>query len=86
MEAKAQRIKEKEITLPSGSVAVIKRGKGIDTIEATKVAGGAQELYLPALISRVTKIDGKSLVLEDITELDADDYHALLAEVTDINF
>ena len=71
----------KEITLPSGKIATIKKGKGIDLLNAQKNSNSSDEIPY-ALIAQLTEIDGQKLVYEDILEMDLEDVLAIQSEVT----
>lgn len=71
----------KEITLPCGSVAIIKPGKGRDAAEAAKVADGNPGLIMPAIMARLITIDGETGVAEDFLELPIPDYMKLMEEL-----
>ena len=62
----------KNLTLPSGKIATIKDGKGIDLLHAQMKAKSSEEIPY-ALIAELTEIDGQVLVYEDILELDLSD-------------
>ena len=62
----------KNLTLPSGKIATIKDGKGIDLLHAQMKAKSSEEIPY-ALIAELTEIDGQALVYEDILELDLSD-------------
>lgn len=62
----------KNLTLPSGKIATIKDGKGIDLLHAQMKAKTSEEIPY-ALIAELTEIDGTPLVYEDILELDLPD-------------
>jgi hypothetical protein len=76
----------KEFTLPSGKKVVIFKGKGKHATEAIKVMGGDSSKYLNALISQLVEIDGQKVVMEDLEELDLQDYMKIQAEFADQNF
>lgn len=77
----------KEITLPVSQKKVkIFEGKGKHAITATRMCGGKQEDYLPALMSQLVEIDGKLYVPEDFAELHIKDYNAIQSEIVDVNF
>ena len=71
----------KEITLPSGKIATIKKGKGLDLLNAQKNSNSSDEIPY-ALIAQLTEIDGQKLVYEDILEMDLEDVLAIQSEVT----
>lgn len=76
----------KKITLPSGKVAEIEKGKGVHVREAQKVIKGDSSKYMFALIAALTKIDGQSIFMEDLDDMDMPDVMALMAEVSEGNF
>ena len=71
----------KELTLPSGKVAVIEKGKGKDLLQAQIKAKASDEIPY-ALIAELVEIDGQKLVYEDILELDLEDVIALQGEIS----
>lgn len=71
----------KELTLPSGKIAIIKKGKGIDLLNAQKNSNSSDEIPY-ALIAQLTEIDGQSIVYEDVLEMDLDDVLAIQTEIT----
>lgn len=71
----------KELTLPSGKIAIIEKGKGKDLLQAQMKAKSSDEIPY-ALIAELTEIDGQKLVYEDILEMDLEDVLALQGEIT----
>ena len=71
----------KELTLPSGIIAMIKKGKGIDLLNAQKNSNSSDEIPY-ALIAQLTEIDGQSIVYEDVLEMDLEDVLAIQTEIT----
>ena len=71
----------KEITLPSGKKALIKKGKGIDLLNAQKNTSASDEIPY-ALIAQLCEIDGQKIVYEDVLELDLEDVIALQNEIS----
>ena len=71
----------KELTLPSGKIAIIKKGKGIDLLNAQKNSNSSDEIPY-ALIAQLTEIDGQNIVYEDVLEMDLDDVLAIQSEIT----
>jgi hypothetical protein len=64
----------REITLPSGRKALIRKGTGRDQIEAHKIAKGSSATELMyGLIARMALIDGKPILYEQVLELDLED-------------
>lgn len=70
----------KELVLPSGKKAVIGEFKGKHIREAQRIADGAQDKFLFALISLTSSIDGIEIVPEDLDEMDGADVLALMGE------
>lgn len=71
----------KKITLPSGKIATLKKGRGFDLLQAQQKAKTSEEIPY-ALIAELVEIDGQKLVYEDILELDLEDVIALQAEIS----
>lgn len=71
----------KELTLPSGKIAMIKKGKGIDLLNAQKNSNSSDEIPY-ALIAQLTEIDGQNIVYEDVLEMDLEDVLAIQSEIT----
>ena len=71
----------KELTLPSGKIAIIEKGKGKDLLQAQIKAKNSDEIPY-ALIAELVEIDGQKLVYEDILELDLEDVIALQGEIS----
>lgn len=71
----------KELTLPSGKIAIIEKGKGKDLLQAQIKAKTSDEIPY-ALIAELVEIDGQKLVYEDILELDLEDVIALQGEIS----
>ena len=71
----------KKITLPSGKVATLRKGRGFDLLQAQQKAKTSEEIPY-ALIAELAEIDGQKLVYEDILELDLEDVIALQAEIS----
>lgn len=77
---------EKTFNLPSGKVAVIKKGKGLHARRAMQHSDGDGSKYLGSLMSQLVLIDGAPIVPEDLDEMDLQDYMALQTEFADQNF
>jgi hypothetical protein len=73
----------KHTVLPSGRTVSIRAGKGRDLMRAHRVAAGNPEPLAVsfALVAELAEIDGKSIVFEDILEMDLEDVLALQDEV-----
>ena len=71
----------KKITLPSGKIATLRKGRGFDLLQAQQKAKTSEEIPY-ALIAELAEIDGQKLVYEDILELDLEDVIALQAEIS----
>lgn len=76
----------KRIILSDGrAVEIVRRPKGRDVVAATKVADGQTELVAPAIAAQVItiatsdKITG--ITMEEILDLDAADYLAIIGAV-----
>lgn len=70
------------VELPSGRTASIRKGKGRDLIQASRMAGGASDgiKISMAIIAVLTLIDGEPLVIEQVEDMDLNDVMKLLAE------
>ncbi len=71
----------KEIILPSGKNATIKKGKGQDLLQAQMKAKTSEEIPY-ALIAELVEIDGQAIVYEDLLEMDLSDVISLQAELS----
>lgn len=71
----------KTINLPSGKIAVLKSGKGLDLLHAQMKAKSSEEIPY-ALIAELAEIDGQSLVYEDILEMDLSDVIELQSAIS----
>lgn len=76
----------KEIKLPSGKVAVVGEFKGKHVREAQRIAGSKADMFMFALISLTTTIDGRPIVPEDLDELDGRDALELMGHFNEANF
>lgn len=72
----------KEFKLPSGKIAKIKPFKFHHIQAAQRVSGTVSEDFMPALIATTTVIDNKSMVLEDVIEMDGWDGLDLMGKFT----
>ena len=75
----------REIRLPSGRKAIIRRGLGRDLMRAHRAAGhnGEPTAITFALIAELAQIDGKTIVFEDVLAMDLADVLSLEAEITE---
>jgi hypothetical protein len=75
------------IDLPSGGRAEVRKGHGRDLMRAQRVAAGgdASEVVF-ALIAELAQVNGRTVVYEDVLEMDLADVMALQAEVIGENF
>jgi len=73
----------KEITLPSGRIAIIKEGKGKDLFWALSNSTGQNDI-IKLLIVRLTEIDRKPITEDDLEELPLADVMTLMKEFTEI--
>ena len=70
----------KKVKLADGRVAVVRAPKTRDLIHAEDAVGtGNKVKYACALLARITTIDGKQLVYEDMLDLLASDVDRLTA-------
>src|ERR1700688_3916592 len=78
------RDERRQIALPSGKTAEVRRGKGRDLMRPHRaVAGNSEPMSVSfALIAELARVDGKALVYEDILEMDLDDVLTLEGEVS----
>ncbi len=76
------------LTLPSGKIAAIRRGKGRDLMRAQRAVAGNPDptAVVFALIAELAQIDDAPIVYEDVIEMDLGDVLVLQAEVTGANF
>jgi hypothetical protein len=75
----------REIKLPSGRTAAIRKGVGRDLMRAHRVTGHNPEptAVTFALIAELTLIDGKSIVFEDVLSMDLADVLSLEAGIVE---
>jgi len=73
----------KSIQLPSGRVAIVRRGTGKDLMRAHRVVAGNPEPIAVsfALIAELALVEAKALVYEDVLAMDLDDVLVLQAEI-----
>jgi hypothetical protein len=73
----------KSIQLPSGRVAIVRRGTGKDLMHAHRVVAGNPEPIAVsfALIAELAMVEAKALVYEDVLAMDLDDVLVLQAEI-----
>lgn len=78
----------RNITLPSGKAAVLRKGKGRDLMRAQRAAAGNSDptAVVFALIAELVQIDGATVVYEDVLEMELDDVLVLQAEIAGANF
>lgn len=75
-----------EYQLSDGRTAVIRKGKGRDAMQAQRIAGGDSTKYIYALMAQLVDINGHAVVIEDLEDLDLDDFHQLQAKFSEVNF
>ena len=71
----------KTLTLPSGKIAEIRKGRGYDLLQAQIKAKDSEEIPY-ALIAELASINGQQLVYEDILDMDLEDVIALQTEIS----
>ncbi len=83
-----QLAQSRSLTLPSGKIAAIRRGKGRDLMRAQRAIAGNPDptAVVFALIAELAQIEGAPIVYEDVVEMDLGDVLMLQAEVTGANF
>ncbi|HJU10072.1 MAG TPA: hypothetical protein VJ728_04305 [Candidatus Binataceae bacterium] len=74
---------ERQVTLPSGSIATIREGRGRDLIHAQRAVGKTTEstALMQALVAMLCTVDGKELLYEDVLDMPVADVLTLEAEV-----
>lgn len=77
---------QKEGVLTDGRTFEVKKGKGKHAMRATRISGGNEEKYMPAIMSMLVLIDGKAIVIEDLEEMDLEDYMTISGEFSSKNF
>ena len=84
----AESAQSRSITLPSGRIAAIRKGKGRDLMRAQRAVAGNPDpaAVVFALIAELAHIGGQPIVYEDLAEMDLDDVLVLQAEVMGANF
>lgn len=82
--------KHKRVTLPSGAVATIRKGKGRDLIRVQKAIDpkdkDAEDMFMFAIIAELAKLDGKRITKEHLLDMSLADVLALQKEVVGDNF
>lgn len=77
--------KSKRATLSGGKVAVMRRLKGFESVNAGKIAGEESKVY-PAMIAVATKFDGVEILMEDVLNFWTNDYIKLQLMNQKLNF
>lgn len=70
-----------ELQLEDKQIAFVWKGKGKHVQAAQKICGTNQEMYIPALMHLLVKINGAQLPVEDWGEMDMADYLKIQAEI-----
>jgi hypothetical protein len=80
--------KVKQITLPSGATAEVRKGRGKDLMRAHRAVRGNDDpmAIAFALIAELTNIGGKLIVYEDVLEMGLADVLALQTEIMGTDF
>jgi len=83
MSAEEKEVECRDVPLPSGKKASIRRGKGRDLVLASRMAGGGTDTIrlTYGIIAVLTRIDGKPITIEDVDEMDLPDVMKLMGEV-----
>jgi hypothetical protein len=79
---------DKTITLPSGKLAGVRKGTGLDLMHAQRAVAGNKEQMASAfaLIAELVEIDGKAITYEEVLTMPLADIGVLQAEVNELNF
>ena len=82
--------KHKRVTLSSGAVATIRKGKGRDLIRVQRAIDPkdptAEDMFMFAIVAELTKIDGKRITKEQLLDMPLGDVITLQKEVVGDNF
>jgi hypothetical protein len=80
--------KVKQITLPSGATAEVRKGRGKDLMRAHRAVRGKDDpmAIAFALIAELTNIDGKTIVYEDVLEMNLSDVLVPQTEIMGSDF
>jgi hypothetical protein len=75
----------KEIKLPSGRVALVRKGFGRDLMRAHRAAGNNREptAITFALIAELAQVNGKTIVYEDVLAMELGDVLSLEAAIVE---
>jgi hypothetical protein len=75
----------KEIKLPSGKLALVRKGFGRDLMRAHRAVGHNPEptAITFALIAELAQVDGKTIVYEDVQAMELGDVLTLEAEIVE---
>jgi hypothetical protein len=75
----------KEIKLPSGRLALVRKGFGRDLMRAHRAVGHNPEptAITFALIAELAQVDGKTIVYEDVQAMELGDVLTLEAEIVE---
>jgi len=75
----------KELKLPSGRVAMVRKGFGRDLMRAHRAVGHNPEptAITFALIAELAQVDGKTIVYEDVLAMELSDVLSLEAEIVE---
>ena len=76
----------KQLTLSDGRIATVRKGTGRDALEAQKQMGTDSSKMVAILTCLCTKIDGQSVVFEDLLDLDVADFLQLQGACAELNF
>jgi len=78
--------KSKRVVLSDGRIAITRRVKGKDMIEAGKLAGQSVEKVNAAVAAVATKIDDQPLILDDLLNMWGMDFALISAMSNNLNF
>ena len=78
----------KKVILKNGDIAIIRELKGVDVIDARRIAGNNtdQSEVMAAMASLATKVNDKQIIYEDFINYKASDFTKILSASTSLNF
>jgi len=83
-ESGAIQLSDGEFVLPSGKVARVRAGKGLDIQRASRIVGDIQKEGPMALVMAIaaikTTVDGRGITYEDLLEMGEDDVWVLVGK------
>jgi len=74
----------KTFTLPSGKTAAVRKAFGRDVRKARVMANSQPEMFAPALASVLMTIDEKPFAMEEMDDMDMEDYLIIEFEISEL--